>query len=152
MGRPEEDRASLSKPSLLPGSLWAGPSFLPGAPVLDAQLSLASPPCLSLQTRLQAGVGYGNTLSCIRMVYRKESVSAPWAGGQALEPHPPGSSTEWGEAHPGLGTWPQPCHRQVGWRPVCSHSSHLAPFSLTSSHHLTLPPSVMLWERKPSFV
>ncbi|KAF6082983.1 solute carrier family 25 member 48 [Phyllostomus discolor] len=27
-----------------------------------------------MQTRLQAGVGYGNTLTCIRTVYRKESV------------------------------------------------------------------------------
>ncbi|XP_070271057.1 solute carrier family 25 member 48 isoform X4 [Myotis yumanensis] len=31
-------------------------------------------PLDTVKTRLQAGVGYGNTLSCIRMVYRKESV------------------------------------------------------------------------------
>ncbi|KAL0607843.1 Solute carrier family 25 member 48, partial [Plecturocebus cupreus] len=31
-------------------------------------------PFLSPQTRLQAGVGYRNTLSCIRTVYRRESV------------------------------------------------------------------------------
>ncbi|KAM9253905.1 solute carrier family 25 member 48 isoform 1-T1 [Dugong dugon] len=31
-------------------------------------------PLDTVKTRLQAGVGYGNTLSCIRMVYRRESV------------------------------------------------------------------------------
>lgn len=31
-------------------------------------------PLDTVKTRLQAGVGYGNTLSCIRMVYRKEGV------------------------------------------------------------------------------
>ncbi|XP_053528748.1 solute carrier family 25 member 48 isoform X2 [Artibeus jamaicensis] len=31
-------------------------------------------PLDTVKTRLQAGVGYGNTLSCIRTVYRKESV------------------------------------------------------------------------------
>nr|KAF6482088.1 solute carrier family 25 member 48 [Molossus molossus] len=31
-------------------------------------------PLDTVKTRLQAGVGYGNTLSCIRAVYRKESV------------------------------------------------------------------------------
>uniref|UniRef100_A0A2K6UUA8 Solute carrier family 25 member 48 n=1 Tax=Saimiri boliviensis boliviensis TaxID=39432 RepID=A0A2K6UUA8_SAIBB len=31
-------------------------------------------PLDTVKTRLQAGVGYGNTLSCIRTVYRRESV------------------------------------------------------------------------------
>ncbi|XP_073914942.1 solute carrier family 25 member 48 isoform X2 [Castor canadensis] len=31
-------------------------------------------PLDTVKTRLQAGVGFGNTLSCIRMVYRRESV------------------------------------------------------------------------------
>ncbi|XP_034816431.1 solute carrier family 25 member 48 isoform X2 [Pan paniscus] len=31
-------------------------------------------PLDTVKTRLQAGIGYGNTLSCIRMVYRRESV------------------------------------------------------------------------------
>ncbi|XP_021506873.1 solute carrier family 25 member 48 isoform X3 [Meriones unguiculatus] len=31
-------------------------------------------PLDTVKTRLQAGVGYGNTLSCIRMVYKRESV------------------------------------------------------------------------------
>nr|KAF6347402.1 solute carrier family 25 member 48 [Pipistrellus kuhlii] len=31
-------------------------------------------PLDTVKTRLQAGVGYGNTFSCIRMVYKKESV------------------------------------------------------------------------------
>lgn len=85
-------RASLSRTeaqaSPLPGSLLAGPPLLSAsvqdAPRLgdsgDVSHFRVSCPCLSPQTRLQAGVGYGNTLSCIRMVYRKESVSAPRAG------------------------------------------------------------------------
>lgn len=51
-----------------------------------------SHPCLSPQTRLQAGVNYGNTLSCIRTVYRRESVSAPL--GQGQEQYPSGTPTK----------------------------------------------------------
>lgn len=57
-------------------------------------MSVSLCPLLPPQTRLQAGVGYGNTFSCIRMVYEKERVSAlgwvkgacqgiSWTGAQA---------------------------------------------------------------------
>lgn len=78
-------------PDLLPGWVTLGRAF----PCLGlgtgslafweqqgGEASLPGPhPCPSPQTRLQAGVGYGNTLSCIRTVYRKESVSVPLVGG-----------------------------------------------------------------------
>ncbi|KAM4819459.1 solute carrier family 25 member 48 [Thomomys bottae] len=37
-------------------------------------------PLDTVKTRLQAGTGYGNTLSCIRTVYRRESVSGFFKG------------------------------------------------------------------------
>lgn len=63
--------------AVLPGWVTWGRAYSFGAH--DQSLSDSLP--LS-QTRLQAGVGYGNTLSCIRMVYKRESVSVPGGGGR----------------------------------------------------------------------
>ncbi|XP_074237404.1 solute carrier family 25 member 48 isoform X2 [Saimiri boliviensis] len=41
---------------------------------LSAASVIVGHPLDTVKTRLQAGVGYGNTLSCIRTVYRRESV------------------------------------------------------------------------------
>lgn len=78
---------------------------------------------VSPQTRLQAGVGYGNTFSCIRTVYRKESVSAPPEGGwghsrqdlsQNGPPPPPAANPSPPHAR-AQGLRPQPSNQHTGW-------------------------------------
>lgn len=110
---------------------------------------------VSPQTRLQAGVGYGNTFSCIRTVYRKESVSAPPEGGwghsrQDLSQNgpPPPRRQSLPTPRPGPGAEAsalQPAHRVGG---PCLPAHH----TITSHHtsnitcylNLILPPIGML--------
>lgn len=90
-----------------------------------------SRPCLSLQTRLQAGANNGSTLSCVRALYRRESVSAPRTG---LQPKRPGPPLGQGQACLAWGPWPQPSH-QHGGQAACSFL--LVTLGSISPSHLT---------------
>lgn len=111
-------------------------------------MSVSLCPLLPPQTRLQAGVGYGNTFSCIRMVYEKERVSVlGWVKGPARVPHGLGPRP-WGEwrvparvphglGHRPWGGWRVPamvCHG-LGPRPH-SYTGTIGMRELVPAYHL----------------
>lgn len=147
MGHREEDGASLSKTEPRPPSCrgHGGQGLPAGGPSAGRSASLPGLTPLPLSADSPAGWrGLWEHLQLHPHGVQEGERKCPL--GRRVPP------SEWGEAHPGP-THPLSTGLHLGRRrPICSHSSQLAQFSLISSPHPTLPPGVRLWETKPGFV